>query len=432
MVPQEVRQIRQDYPQLAFPIDDKEVFDHRDQQPLQTVFTSETGRFSFDNMLYGEYIVAYRKEGWGYNYRFGVLLNGAELDLSSGAQMALNPEITLPGYIDGVYQLESNRCYVANSDVVLSSNAQLFFKGDARLLLKPYVKISSQASIVCPESSSRAYITSYAGIHTGGIGSTEMAEGMVILNDAIHLRNISFSFLRNALKVSGNEHSMERLSFVKCVFGLVINAATAITIDNSFFYCNTDVNAAAHYGYDIQNYQVRNCLYYGNYIAIKHELVKNTVVENNAFVANDRGFLNLWESVSEFRYNYISSSGVGVENSGQSNLEMTFNDIEAEICVKTYPTGNWVNLPTVGWTKANNNNFNANTLLVSATAVFYSPQPVVLDFAHNYWGTTNTGQITQLIIDHNDLPPPSLNGGVHSVISFEPIKQSLIESAGVQ
>lgn len=432
LVPEDIQQIRRDFPQIAFPIDDTEVFDHRVKAPLKTAYTDEKGFFTINDLPFGDYIVVYRKEGWGYNYCFGISMNSIETDLTSAYQLTLYPEVVLPGFIDGVFQLNSNRCYVVNSDVVLTSNAELHFQANSRLLLKPYVRIISEATFWGPESPSRATVTSYAGIHTGSISGSEMAEGVYIVSDFFNLQNLSFTFLRNALRITGNTNTLDRLSFQYCVFGLVANAVSEVTSQNSFFYKNTDVDAGAHYNYNVQTYNVENNLYYGNYIALKHEIVKNAIIENNAFVTNDRGFLNMYESTGEFKHNLITSYGIGIENTGKSNLEVLFNEIESRIGVSLYHTGNWMNTQQEGWTKANFNNIVGTEYSVYAAARYFHPtSPIPLDFSNNFWGVMNSSAIEILIYDIDDISQV-IDGVVWAKIIYSPFRVNRVPLAGIQ
>ncbi|MFA6887744.1 MAG: hypothetical protein WCQ65_12345, partial [Fermentimonas sp.] len=85
IVPEDISQIQDEYPQLAFPIDDKALFDHREHEALHSVYSDNEGNFSFPKLPYDEYIVAYSKEGWGYNYLFDIELNGDEINISNKA-----------------------------------------------------------------------------------------------------------------------------------------------------------------------------------------------------------------------------------------------------------------------------------------------------------------------------------------------------------
>ena len=435
LVPEKVRQIRQDYPQLAFPINDQVIFDHRDFAPLKTVFTSETGSFAFEKLPYGEYIIAYSKEGWGYNYLYDLRLDSEKLILGSEPQLSLYEEIMLPNMIGGNFILESDKCYVADSDVVLDQNASLLFGSNARLLLKPYVKIIAQGIIMGPQASQRAYVTSYSGVHPDVPLQMGLAEGLQLIRSGSQLENLSLSYLSIGLKVQGSDQVMNRLSFTNCVTGLTINAATNASLSNSFFANNLNTNSAACYSYDVQGLSASYNVFYNNFIAQKHEIVKNALMRNNAYIDNDIGFQNLWESTALFEHNYIVSDGSGVENSGKSNLEILSNELHARIGVKTYTSYDWIDTPTLGWTKANNNIFDCEEYSVSCKAVYYfGVEPMPLDFKHNYWNSTSIAFIEASILDYYDLPPYDgpLHGVHYGIIEFLPFRNSLVADAGIQ
>lgn len=431
IVPEDLRLVQDQYPQLAFPIDDKVLFDHREYEALYTVYTDNEGNFSFPKLPYDEYIVTYSKEGWGYNYLFDIELNSDEINITDLISK-LYAEIELPSYIEGQYVLNSGKCYLAKNDVVIGVSGLLIMEANSRLLIDQNVKISSHGLISTPDSEGRAYITSYTGIYSGAMQSSNMGDGLYVYSGTNELANISFSYLLNALQISSDDFAIEFLSFNQCVFGLVARAMDDMRISNNFFTNCNDTNAAACYAYEVQGLEASSNIFYSNYIAQKHEIVKNAVVEDNAFINNDRGYLNLWESTTDFRYNEVTSDGIAIENSGKSNLNITYNDIDSKVGVKTYHTNNWYNTIASGWTKANHNNIIASQYAVASLANYVYPDgPYPLDFANNWWGTTDTSALDELIIDFNDL---GLEGGsqVTSIVNYNPIRTSQVNGAGIQ
>lgn len=433
IVPEEISQIREEYPQLAFPIDDKLLFDHREHEALHSVYTDNEGNFSFPKLPYDEYIVAYSKEGWGYNYLFDIELNGGENNITDKISN-LYTETELPSYIDGQYVLETGKCYVAKHDVVIGESGHMIMEANSRLLIDTNIKISSHGLISTPEGEDRAYITSYSGIYSDDSPVSNMGDGFYIYSGTNELSNISFSYLLNALQITTDDYSVEFLTFNECVFGLVARAMSDMAIDNCLFANCNDTNAAACYAYDVQGLGASANVFYSNHIAQKHEIVKNAVVSSNAYIENDIGFQNLWESTALFEHNYIVSDGSGVENSGKSNLEILSNEIRTRIGVKTYSTSNWGNTPTLGWTKANNNNFDCEEYSVSCKAVYYfGGEPMPLNFKQNYWNSTSTAFIEDSILDYYDLPPYDTHaGGNLGIIDYSPFRNSSVADAGIQ
>lgn len=431
IVPEEISQIQDEYPQLAFPIDDKVLFDHREHEDLHSVYTDNGGSFSFPKLPYDEYIVAYSKEGWGYNYVFDIELNSGENNLTDKISN-LDTETELPSYIDGQYVLETGKCYVAKHDVVIGESGHMIMEANSRLLIDTNIKISSHGLISTPEGEDRAYITSYSGIYSDDSPVSNMGDGFYIYSGTNELSNISFSYLLNALQINSDDYSVEFLSFNECVFGLVGRAMSDMAIDNCLFANCNDTNAAACYVYDVHGLGAGANIFYSNYIAHKHEIVKDAVVENNAYINNDRAYLNLWESTADFRYNDLRSDGVAIENSGRSNLSITYNNIESKVGVKTYHTNNWYNLPNAGWTSGGYNNFSPSQYAVQSEARYYNNgESFPLDFRNNFFNTTSQDEIEALIYDVHDLPEP-YTGSNWAIINYLPFRTSSIPNAGIQ
>lgn len=432
VVPEKVTGINNDYPQVAFQVTDQVCFDHRSYTPLATTTTNQEGFFEFGELPYNEYIIAYSKEGWGYNYVFGIVLNQAEQNITTKSDMKLYPEQVIPSFISGAYTFETGKCYVANSNVVFGEAAQIDMQSNARILLGQNVKISSHGALTLPAAETWAHITSLTGIYNGYVSPTQLAEGLSILEGTNSVHNISFSYLSNALKIETSDVEVSNTSYRSCVFGLTANSTQDLSIAKSLFISNKDEDGCASYFYNVTRISNNKCIYYDNYMAQKNEIVKEASVENNVFIDNNRGYANLWESTGVFQYNLIAGGEVGVENSGMSNLEIYYNSITASACVQTYHSNNWYNTVNYGWTKANNNNFLPAIYAMESRAAYYYPDgPYPLDFRDNFWNTTNAGTIDAYIIDFNDLGLV-VGSGVSAIVDYVPFKQVSIPNAGIQ
>jgi len=195
---------------------------------------------------------------------------------------------------------------------------------------------------------------------------------------------------------------------------------------------NKSQDAAAISNYTVNGCNVQDNIFYNNYISLKHEIVKSAVVSNNAFISGSREFINSWESTCEFSHNLVDNNGVGVENTGKSNLTISYNHLKAQKCIQTYHTLNWYNTIDNGLTKANNNNFIATDYAVESLAhFFYSEDAYPLDFKNNYWNTTASVIIDELIVDFNDLGVVSPLW-VYSIVNYIPYKNGPVAGAGIQ
>jgi len=431
IVPEKVKGINQEYPQVAFPVTDQILFDHRDYSSVASSITDTGGNFSLTDLPYGEYILCYSKEGWGYNYVFGLVLNQAELNITSRG-LKLYPEQLVPNFIDGSFIFQTGKCYVANNNVVFGENAQIEMQSDARILLGQNVKISSLGGISLPSGQNWVHITSLTGIYTSNIIPSQIADGLSVIGGSGYWHNISFSYMQDAIVIGHANVDICNITLRACMFGLSATATSDISITKCAFMDNQDTNGSACYIYSVNELSLDKCLFYNNNVALRHEIVKRAVVENNAFIDNNRGFLNLWESTALFQNNEVSCDGVGLENSGKSNLEIYYNNIQAQTCISLYHTTNWYNLPDLGWTKGNYNNLLPSHYSIQAAARYYNNgQPYPLNFSNNYFGTTSQDNIDSFIYDVNDFPEPFV-GSDGAIVIYLPYRMAKVVNAGIQ
>ncbi len=434
IVPEKLKEINNQYPQLAFPLKDKHIFDHRERTPLFTVVTNNNGFFSFPEVVYGKYIITYLKEGWGYNYLFDIELNAQEISLNNTqkADLLLYPETIVPVTIEGNYNFLQNHCYVVENDVTALPTSTLNFAQDAKILIAPSKKITIYGNCSFPEGDDFAYINSYSGIYSSTNTEILNGEGIVYLGVTETINNICIANQNTGISIRTNETTLHNLLVRDCVFGITSVQVNNLEISNSIIMDNKSQDAAAISNYTVTGCNVQDNIFYNNYISLKHEIVKNAVISNNAFIIGSREFINSWESTCEFSHNLVDNQGIGIENTGMSNLTISYNHLKAKKCIQTYHSNNWYNTVNNGWTKANNNNFIASVYAVESLASYiYSDGPYPLDFKNNFWNTTSASEIDNLIIDCNDLGV-DLGQVVSSIVNYMPFRNGPVAGAGIQ
>lgn len=434
IVPGKLKEINKQYPQLAFPLKDKHIFDHRERTPLFTVVTNNNGFFSFPEVIYGKYIITYLKEGWGYNYIFDIELNAQEISVINiqKADLALYPETIVPATIEGNYNFLQNHCYVVENDVTALPTSTLNFTQDAKILIAPSKKINVYGNCSFPEGDDFFYVTSYSGIYSSTNTEILNGEGIVYLGVTGIINNICIAHQNTGISIRTNETTLHNLLVRDCVFGITSVQVTNLEISNSIIMDNKSQDAAAISNYTVTGCNVQDNIFYNNYISLKHEIVKNAVVSNNAFISGSREFINSWESTCEFSHNMVDNYGIGIENTGKSNLTISYNHLKAQKCIKTYHSNNWYNTVNNGWTKANNNDFIAEVYAIESIAYYYYPEgPYPLDFKNNYWNTASSVIIDELIVDFNDLGLVG-GSGVTSIVNYVPFKNGPVAGAGIQ
>lgn len=430
-VPAQVKAANQQFPQLAFPAQDKHFFDHRHATALHVVITNATGDFTFPKTDYGRFTIAYYKEGWGFSYRFGVELNTNELDISAQDLTVLYPVIDVPTLITSQYVFESGRCYNAALDVVVLETANLQFQAGSVLMLAPGKKLSIYGSISSP-SANMARVTSNDRIYSSNPGTVSLAQGIVLFGSTATMTNLDLSFLSSALQIRRNATTIESFVVRDCESGIVVYQANNTTISKCMIVNNTSTVGFAISNNSVQFLNVNYTLFYNNNISVNNELTRDAQITNCAFYGGSKAVSNLWESSLLFRNNVIDTEGIALENSGRSNLELNYNDIKAMVCVKTFHTNNWYNTSTFGWTKAAFNNFAGSQYNVESRALYYSSGSTYpLDFKQNYWNTASSDAIAASIIDANDLGNPGADW-VWSVVQYSPFRSARVSTAGIQ
>ena len=433
IVPGKLKEINNQYPQLAFPLEDKNIFDHRERTPICSVVTNNNGFFSFPEVVYGKYIITYLKEGWGYNYLFDIELNAQQISVNSiqVEDLTLYPETIVPATIEGNYNFLQNHCYVVENDVTALPTSTLNFAQDAKILIAPSKKITIYGNCSFPEGDDFAYINSYSGIYSSTNTEILNGEGIVYLGVTETINNICIANQNTGISIRTNETTLHNLLVRDCVFGITSLQVNVMEISNSIIMDNKSQDAAAVNNYTVNGCNVQDNIFYNNYISLKHEIVKNTIVELNAFINDNVGFMNTYESTCTFQNNLIDNYDVGVVNSGKSNLDIKYNLIKSNICIHNAPSNNGYNTTNSGWTKANYNNLRANFLAIESDAGYYYPEgPLPLDFKNNYWSVTTVEAIDNLIDDYNDIGLV-VGSGVSSIIIYVPFLTIPVQNAGI-
>lgn len=435
IISDDIKTVNTQYSQIAFAVNDEHIFDHRKYQSLQTIHTSQSGAFTFSAAEYNKYIVVFFKEGWGFRYLFDIELNSSDLDLSdhfSDAELTLNPIVEVPSTIIGEYLFDNNRCYHVSQDVLALEGSNLIFGNNSVIMLDPGKNFTIYGNVIFPMGNQYSSITSSSNIYLESTNNTATGGEVFYFGQTNFIHNVLFSYMSTALNLKVNSINIETLLVRDSAFGIISYRVDDITISKSIFLNNTDPDAAALYNTLVNNIDINDCLFYNNYISIIHEITTEAIVHNNIFINGTREFVNLWDSAAIFSNNIIKNQGVGIENSGRSNLDITYNDIHANVCVQTYHSNNWYNTINAGWTKASNNNFQGSQYVVESMArYFYEGSVYPLDFKQNYWNVTSASSIDALIYDEHDLGDPG-EGWVWSEVIYAPFKISQIVGTGVR
>ena len=423
------------YPQTGFTVKEKHIFDHRDFQPLNEVLTSATGTFTFNDVPYGKYILAYYKDGWGYNYLFDVELSGKQLEINDGV-LHLYPITLLQSAIIGEYHLEENKCYFTENNVSFLPESILIIERGSKLLVKPGCNITVYCDIsIMGDDTEYVTITSSDCIYSeqkivnqfskfeisqasicesiGYMILTHCTEGLVVLNNNLVIHN---SFFHNNYKN----------------FQIIGGGNTNNVFSNNIIVSEVGSNQYGVYLNGTVNPNISKNRFINIDNALTIRATENAQVFKNVFQGGANHIYSTSISTSIISYNTFKNANYAITNTAKSNMTIQSNDIQAKICVYTFHTGNMGNTITQGWTKGNQNNFYGTEYAIDAEGYFsnYDFDYIELDFTNNFWNATNSQSIEDLIKDMDEINIPDLPGHAAPKIIYIPFRLTPFPNAG--
>lgn len=435
IIPDKINDTVSQYSQLAFPINDGSFFDHRNVNALSTVLTLANGSFTFPKLNYGKYIIVFFKEGWGYKYIFNVKLDSQNHTLNnnvSKSEVTLKPVIEVPSVISGDYLFQSNRCYNVDGDVVALTGSHLRFQESTKLMMGAGVNITIYGDVGFADGDQLSIVTSSSRIYSSQPGMINRAGGIVYFGTSSSIHNLQLNQLNTGIRVMSDSVNISKMIVLQCGTGIFSNDVSNISISNILAVNNSLDGEVAISNYAVTGATVELCLFYNNYESITNETTTSAHIANCAFIEGNTAFSQSYDSEGIFSNNIIKDNELGILNAGRSNLDISYNTIYSRDCIKTTSLLQAVNTSMNGWTKANFNNLFATRYAIIAQAVFYSDVPFPLDIEQNWWNTTNTGTINNIIWDYNDVGTYGYPGLEYSAVDYIPFRTNAISEAGIQ
>lgn len=435
IVSDNIKRTNELYPQTGFTVNDKHIFDHRDYLPLKERLTTSSGAFTFNDVPYGNYIVAYYKNGCGYNYLFNVELKDEQLEIKDGV-LHLYPIIILQSSVIGEYHLENNKCYLANNDVSFLPNSNLIIERGSKLLVNSGCSITVYGNInISGNEDEFVTITSSDGIY-GEKRSVNQFSKFEIAQASIceSIGYMIFSHCTEGLVVLNNNllvhNSFFRSNYIS--FQIIGGGNT-----NNIFSNNVIVSEVGENQYGVYlNGTINPDINQNRFINIDNGLTirasDNVEVVRNLFQGGEKQIYSVNASTSIISHNTLKDVNYAITNTAMSNMTIQYNDIQAKICIYTFHTGNMGNSITQGWTKGNQNNFYGSEYAIDAEGYFYNYDfdYIELDFTNNFWNATNSQGIEELIKDMDEIDMPEHPGHAAPKIIYIPFRLSPFPNAG--
>lgn len=431
IVPEELSTINATYPQLAFPIQDRHIFDHREYTPLQIVQTDPDGRFETARLPFGKYIICYCKEGWGYNYAYDVNLNASQSDPTTNLSLTLYPVVYVPSGIDSDYVFKNDHCYVFSQSTIATESANLILTGSAKLLLDPGVVLSSYGTISTDDDGYTALISSTSNIYNPGMKPTSLGHSIKIYKPNTILSNLTITYLLEGMMSLADNQTYSCLSFCSNGVGFQSSQTNNSVLNNSLFHMSSSEGNSSIYLYMVNECLLQNNLFFQDEVSIRHKALSNSILTNNYFISGKVALENSFDSTCRFEHNEIADYEIGVDNTARSNVELFFNSISANVCLKNWHYPNYSNYKGNGIIIGSNNNFTGTQNSILCSAHYYGfDSTLQFDFSHNYWGVSEESEIENTIIDASSLGDP-MEGYQWAVINYSNFYPATISEAGI-
>ncbi len=434
LVPDEIKLINNQHPNVGRILSDQDVFDHRLYNVLHTTFTDSNGDYTFPKVPFDQYIIVYRKANWGYNYLYDVQLDQDNVELET---KWLYNEIQIPNLIDGVYEILPGKTYRISSNVITTETSVLWFHPGANVIFDSQTKLSINGSVqTTRDNDLSATLTSSHNIYAQQ-GTTQYSGTVEItsLSNVDSVSNLRVCWLHDGIINNKSNISIQNSFFAHNLFSIQSHDVSQIDISGSVFASNSDDEGVAIYLNRITGINIHDNIFYDNANSIHQEICNEATINNNAFVSGIKEVQNMYESNCLLTQNLFRNSVIPVTNTGISNLDIRYNDFDTHKCIVANETDNWHNTATTGWTKANYNNFKATEIAVEISCVYltHGGQPIALDFTQNYWSTSSSAEISNMILDSNDYntPPPG-SGWNWGLVDYQPFRSQSVATAGIQ
>ncbi len=307
--------INNKYPQIGVHINQETEFDHRLQNPIVKVLTSNDGSFTLTNIPVGVYNLSIFKQGWSIIYRYSIDIvnngnkNGKEIE---NILYTLYPVYELPSVVGSSFVFKSDHTYLALNDINILSNVD--FEQNSKLLINPNKKANFHNNISYSGSDGFFYIDSGENIYSTNMRNISpyqsiniYKEGKVIINGLI-LKNsidglVSYS---DSLKLERSVFSHNKITAIYLNNGAgILNDLLIHNNDNKGIFTNSSTivsnslfcsNNCGFIGL-IGDLNIKNNYFVGNYLATQPVSNNEVIIMNNCF---DRNYSAIAATASTF------------------------------------------------------------------------------------------------------------------------------------
>lgn len=421
-----VTNARAAFPSVGFPIDQNSEFDHRLSARISETTSDASGAFVLSKVPYGTYNLVIMKSGWGFRYKYSVKIDG-ESSIVPIEDLILYPERVISGHFQGSLTLDDWRHLLVLDDVLMSPESSLSLGSNAVVRINPSKKLDIMGGLHASASHGSMFrVTSNDGLfltqkrasqdilpyHSINLLGTSIVHGGLISNGVFSFATIGLSSqLQHAL-------NLNNCSFLSREYGFWASVSFPAIVAHSIFKsiatANNGISFYAGVGGDI----TRN-LIIGAKTGIRCEANSNPPITNNVIINSESG-IELFDSSSEVRYNYIRNSITGIQAAGSYSPVVSHNNVSANRTIVIGYSWNFTHSRAI----VNGNNLDASEYLYFVMM----GNEYDINATNNYHYTTDLAEIENKTYHKPDYSPTSQQ--YVSYVIFSPYSSRFIDLAG--
>lgn len=433
--------INADYPQIGVIASQEAFFDHRLGLPLKSTQTTATGYFSLSSLSPGLYNVVVSKTGWGTRYCYNVAIAEGSKDFNAfqkahtssndrNEDTILFPIRDLAGTMVSDYLFLREHQYNIEDDLVITGNSTL--QNGTRILIGPGKNLTIRGDL----SSDHSVGTDYALISSLEYGDEldYMFNEIQVLGN-LTLNKCVIENANNGFRVSNASSYVSDCIVRNGKGGFTFIQNEAVTVNKSLAYNLFDnvgglyTSYAGFYTISCTDVNLYDLILMNNNSGVKIKDFSYGQVYNSYFVGNNYG-AESYSSEARIHHNVFERSNKHDIRVCGHQLQPTvdYNVIASlkGIIVGLDGNYNYVNCNPV----INYNNISSSDIALHMIG-YNSLNP---DAKNNYFYTTDTATIDQLIVDRNDYDasnPSNLVTPNTGYFDYLPYRSVKVAAAGI-
>ncbi len=387
------------YSNAAFPLSQESVFDHRQFSAVASATTGNDGSYEITGVGEGStYIMVVSSDDIGFRYVYNVTT-------ASAVNLDLRPVQRLSGnYFNQPLNFENDYILVED-DVFLDPNSNLTFSGDNIFVFGGAHTVTVRGNTT---------INTGANLHV--FGETISTTGELLFENHGNLN------LRNLLAHNDFKLAIDNSTFTLTASSLQNTADVALSVFNSTGTIENSIFLDSNVGANLTQFNngiLRNAVFLDNSTDL--ELSQSSDIEVSYTLFQESGLnLELIGVTGNVHHNDFLSSTENIIVADLTTVSITenvFRDSDYNIRYQRISHQK----PSVDVTPQRNNYINTAIYVVELRGTTSIARVFATD---NYWGTTQTTEIDELIFDRSDLE------GL-DIVTYEPFSTGELSTAGV-